>query len=112
MLMLGVKMMVRVAVARAVSMRVSMFMKDDFKLSPEYVGNPAQRPQIWNMTAAFQTRNHRFCHAQTLGKLRLRLTGVAAQLQQFARALGGDTFGVVSRALGSNSPHTIPQQHC
>ncbi len=105
MLMIGVDVIVWMSVARTVMMNVLVFVKNDFEPTAKYVGEPTQCSQIGNVTAAFQARNHGFCHANPPGQMCLRLTCVAPQLHQLARTLRGDTLGIVGAAFGAKALH-------
>jgi hypothetical protein len=83
----GVAMIVRVRVPRAVGMGVLVLMKDDFEPPAKDAGNAAQRLHARQVIAAFQSRDHRFGHAQPFRKLALGLTALGAQFEQLSGAL-------------------------
>ena len=80
MAMIGIKMMVRVTVARAVGVGMFVFVKDDFEMAVEYVRYAAERPQVGHVRTAFQARDHRLGHSKALRELQLRLARFAAHL--------------------------------
>jgi hypothetical protein len=76
-----IEVMVRVAVTRPVGMGVFMLVEDNLKFATEDVGYAAEGSKIGDVHAAFETRNHRFRHAQALGELHLRLTGMGSKFE-------------------------------
>src|SRR2546428_7315203 len=93
--MIGIGMAVRMGMAGAVLVLMLVLVEHDFELAAEGFGDAAQGLQARHVIAAFEARDHRFGHAEPRRQLFLRLPGLAAQLEQPARALPGDRRTVV-----------------
>jgi hypothetical protein len=65
------------------TIRVFMFvlMEHDLEAAPERVGDPAQRPEAWNMIAAFEAGDHGFGHLKSGREVLLRLSGMSPELE-------------------------------
>jgi hypothetical protein len=106
MTVIRVEVVVRVRVTGSISVFVFMRVKDDLKLTPEGIREPAKSPQIWNMRSALEPGNHGFSHTKTFRKLGLRLVRIQSQVQKRVRARGGDRFGIVrSWPSGASGRH-------
>jgi hypothetical protein len=71
----------------------------DLQAPAERISDAAQRLQAWNMIAAFEARDHGFCHPKSLRQLLLSLACMSAKLEQAVSALGGDCDAVIRQAL-------------
>jgi hypothetical protein len=101
-------MAVGMGMARAVGVLMLVLVEHDLETTAEGVGYAAQRLQARNMIAAFQARDHRLRHLQAMGQLLLRLAGVGAQIEQFARATRGKGGAVIRPRLRRTNFHAVP----
>jgi hypothetical protein len=98
-LMVGIVMAVWVRVAGSVRVLVFVLVEYDLQAPAERISDAAQRLQAWNMIAAFEARDHGFCHPKSLRQLLLSLACMSAKLEQAVSALGGDCDAVIRQAL-------------
>ena len=92
-------MAVWVRVAGSVRVLVFVLVEYDLQAPAERISDAAQRLQAWNMIAAFEARDHGFCHPKSLRQLLLSLACMSAKLEQAVSALGGDCDAVIRQAL-------------
>ena len=92
-------MAVWVRVAGSVRVLVFVLVEYDLQAPAERISDAAQRLQAWNMIAAFEARDHGFCHPKSLRQLLLSLACMSAKLKQAVSALGGDCDAVIRQAL-------------
>jgi len=59
-----------------------VFMKRDFQVPAEGVGDSAQGSEAGHVLAALEPRNHRFRHSQSRCKLLLGFAGGSPQLRE------------------------------
>ena len=97
--MVGIVMAVWVRVAGSVRVLVFVLVEYDLQAPAERISDAAQRLQAWNMIAAFEARDHGFCHPKSLRQLLLSLACMSAKLEQAVSALGGDCDAVIRQAL-------------
>ena len=97
--MVGIVMAVWVRVAGSVRVLVFVLVEYDLQAPAERISDAAQRLQAWNMIAAFEARDHGFCHPKSLRQLLLSLACMSAKLKQAVSALGGDCDAVIRQAL-------------
>src|ERR1700682_4888062 len=97
--MVGIVMAVWVRVAGSVRVLVFVLVEYDLQAPAERISDAAQRLQAWNMIAAFEARDHGFCHPKSLRQLLLSLACMSAKLEQAVSALGGDCDTVIRQAL-------------
>jgi hypothetical protein len=98
-LMVGIVMAVWVRVAGSVRVLVFVLVEYDLQAPAERISDAAQRLLAWNMIAAFEARDHGFCHPKSLRQLLLSLACMSAKLEQAVSALGGDCDAVIRQAL-------------
>jgi hypothetical protein len=103
-LMIGIVLVVRMRVDRAIRMLVFVRVKDDLEPAAISLGDPLQRRQTWHVIAAFQARDRRLRHLQPGRRLALRLASGDAQRQKLLRALAGEHRVVIAgRAVASRT---------
>jgi hypothetical protein len=96
-------LLVSVIVSGAVAVEVLARVEHDFEVTPEGIGDTAQRLETRHMIAAFQAADHRFGHAQARREVPLRFTRVLAQLEEFPGTLRRKHCAVVGATTGFES---------
>src|ERR1700738_4022563 len=86
--MVGIVMAVWGRVAASVRVLMFVLVEYDLQAPAERISDAAQRLQAWNMIAAFEARDHGFCHPKSLRQLLLSLACMSCE----ARA-GGERIG-------------------